>query len=61
MHLHGAVPNGWRAEIHVNNWLNANVSDKDLPELANGWVTLNEKLGLGLERNDATLKEYRVK
>jgi L-rhamnonate dehydratase len=23
-HLQAAVPNGWRAEIHVNNWLTAN-------------------------------------
>jgi hypothetical protein len=28
--LHGAVPNGG-AEIHVNNWLTANLIYKDLP------------------------------
>ena len=61
MHLHAAVPNGWRAEIHVNNWLTANVVYKDLPELANGWVTLNEKPGLGSELNEEAVKEYRVK
>jgi len=58
LHLHAAVPNGWRAEIHVNNWLVANVVYKGLPELADGWVTLNEKPGLGLDLNDDAVKEF---
>jgi len=61
LHLHAAVPNGWRAEIHVNNWLTANVVYKGLPELADNWVTLNEKPGLGLELNEDAVKEFRVK
>jgi L-alanine-DL-glutamate epimerase-like enolase superfamily enzyme len=61
IHLHGAVPNGWRAEIHVNNRLTANVVYKGLPELANGWVTLNEKPGLGLELNEDAVKEFKAK
>lgn len=59
-HLHAAVPNGWRAEIHVNNWLTANVVYKGLPELADGWVTLNEKPGLGLDLHDDAVKEFRA-
>jgi L-alanine-DL-glutamate epimerase-like enolase superfamily enzyme len=59
--LHAAVPNGWRAEIHVNNWLTANVVYKGLPELADNWVTLNEKPGLGLELNEDAVKEFRAK
>ena len=61
MHLHAAVPNGWRAEIHVNNWLTANVVYKNLPKLADGWVTMNEQPGLGLELNEDAVAEYRVK
>src|SRR5499426_1974212 len=61
LHLHAAVPNGWRAEIHVNNWLTANVVYKSLPELANNWVTLNEKPGLGLELNEDAVREFGVK
>jgi hypothetical protein len=30
------APNGWRAEIHVNNWLTTNAVYKNLPELADG-------------------------
>jgi len=61
IHLHAAVPNGWRAEIHVNNWLTANTVYKDLPAPVNGWITLTEKPGLGLEINEDAVKEYRVK
>jgi L-alanine-DL-glutamate epimerase-like enolase superfamily enzyme len=32
-----------------------------LPELANNWVTLNEKPGLGLELNEDAVKEFGVK
>lgn len=58
LHLHAAVPNGWRAEIHVNNWLAANVVYKGLPELCDNWVTLSEKPGLGLELNEDAVKEF---
>jgi L-rhamnonate dehydratase len=61
VHLHAAVPNGWRAEIHVNNWLTSNLVYKDLPGPVNGWVTLTEKPGLGLELNEDAVTEYRVK
>jgi L-rhamnonate dehydratase len=61
VHLHAAVPNGWRAEIHVNNWLTSNLVYKDLPGPVNGWITLTEKPGLGLDLNEDVVKEYRVK
>jgi L-rhamnonate dehydratase len=61
IHLHAAVPNGWRAEIHVNNWLTANVVYKDLPAPVKGWITLPEKPGLGLELNDDAIKEFQVR
>jgi L-rhamnonate dehydratase len=59
-HLQAAVPNGWRAEIHVNNWLTANVVYKELPKLSDGWVTLTERPGLGVELNEDTVKEFQV-
>jgi len=60
IHLHAAVPNGWRAEIHVNNWLTSNVVYKEMPGPVNGWITLTEKPGLGLELNEDAVKEYKV-
>ncbi len=60
-HLQAAVPNGWRAEIHVNNWLTANAVYKELPELADGWVTLSERPGLGVELKEDVVREHRKK
>jgi L-rhamnonate dehydratase len=60
-HLHAAVPNGWRAEIHVNNWLTANAVYKDLAAPVKGWITLTEKPGLGLDLNDDAIKEFQVR
>ncbi|NIO07131.1 MAG: mandelate racemase/muconate lactonizing enzyme family protein [Deltaproteobacteria bacterium] len=60
IHLHAAVPNGWRTEVRVPNWLAADTIFKDAPKPVNGWVTLTEKPGLGLELNDEAVKEYKV-
>jgi L-alanine-DL-glutamate epimerase-like enolase superfamily enzyme len=61
IHLHAAVPNGWRAEIHVNNWLTANTVYRDVPGPVDGWITLSEKAGLGLDINEDAVKEFRAK
>jgi L-rhamnonate dehydratase len=60
LHLHGAVPNGWRTEFRVPNWLAANIIYKDPPNPENGWVTLTDRPGLGLELNEDAVKEYKV-
>lgn len=61
LHLQAAVPNGWRAEFHVNNRLTWNTIYKEVPEPVDGWVTLSERPGLGLELNPDAVKEYRAK
>ncbi len=61
IHLHAAVPNGWRAEVRVPNWLAAKVIYKDSPYPEDGWVTLTERPGLGLELNDDAVREYKVR
>ncbi len=61
MHLHAAVPNGWRTEFHLIGWLTANVIYMDPPGPVNGWVTLSEQPGLGLKLREDAVKEYRVK
>ncbi len=58
LHLHAAVPNGWRAEFHVNSLLTAKVIYKEAPAPVGGWVTLSERPGLGLELNEDAVKEY---
>jgi L-alanine-DL-glutamate epimerase-like enolase superfamily enzyme len=61
LHLHAAVPNGWRAEFHVNNWRTWNLLYKEVPGPVDGWVTLSEKPGLGLELNQDAVKEHSVR
>jgi L-alanine-DL-glutamate epimerase-like enolase superfamily enzyme len=61
LHLLAAVPNGWRAEVRVPNWLAADIIFKDAPKPVNGWVTMSEKPGLGLELKEDAAKEYKVK
>jgi L-alanine-DL-glutamate epimerase-like enolase superfamily enzyme len=34
---------------------------KDVPGPVEGWVTLTERPGLGLELNEDAVKEYRVR
>lgn len=61
MHLHAGVPNGWRTEFHLTNWLTAKVIYSDPPEPMDGWVTLPESPGVGMELIDEAVKEYRVR
>src|SRR5262249_26903896 len=61
LHLHAAVPNGWRAAMHGKKWLTSDLLDKDAPGRVNGWVTLREQPGLRLELNEDAVKEYRVR
>jgi len=58
LHLHAAVPNGWRAEFHVNSLLTSRVIYKEVPAPVDGWVSLSEKPGLGLELYEEAVKEY---
>ncbi len=61
IHLHAAVPNGWRTEVRVPNWLAADIIFKDAPKPVDGWVTLSERPGLGLELNEDAVKEHKVR
>lgn len=61
MHLHAAVPNGWRTEFHLTNWMTGEVIYKELPGPVKGWVTLTERPGLGMELREDAVKEYRVR
>jgi len=61
MHLQAAMANGWRVEFHFEMW---GVGDKIYKEPAapvDGWVTLPETAGLGLEPRFETLKEFEEK
>ena len=57
-HLMAAVANGWRVEFHLLMQLTGEALFQDPPKPENGWVTLPERPGLGLEPNEAGLKEF---
>jgi len=61
MHLQAAMANGWRVEFHFEMW---GIGDKVYKEPAapvNGWVTLPETPGLGLEPRFDALEEFEEK
>lgn len=60
MHLQAAVSNGWRVEFHYLMWKVGETIYKSTPEPKEGFVTLSEEPGLGLEPKREVLKEYLV-
>ncbi len=59
MHLIAGVANGWMVECHYGHMLHDEVIFVDPPRFDHGWLTLPEKAGLGLEVNEAALKEFQ--
>ena len=58
MQLIAAVPNGWRVEFRDEYEKLAETIFVDAPKPEEGWITLPEKPGLGLELNEDALKKY---
>lgn len=61
MHLQAAMANGWRVEFHFEMWGIGDKVYKEPPAPVNGWVTLPETPGLGLEPRFDALNEYEEK
>jgi len=61
MHLIAGVANGWIVEFHYGHTLRDNIIFVNPPLFDHGFLTLPEKPGLGLEPNEAGLKEYLEK
>ena len=54
-----AVSNGWRVEFHYLMWMVGELFYIDPPGPVDGWVTLGEDAGLGLEPRWDALHEYQ--
>ena len=61
MHLQAAMANGWRVEFHFEMWGVGDKIYREPPAPVNGWVTLAETPGLGLEPRWDALKEFEEK
>lgn len=59
MHLVAGVANGWMVEFHYGHTLRDETIFVNPPRFDHGWLTLPEKPGLGLDVNEAALKEYQ--
>ena len=60
VHLHAAVPNGWRVEYHYVHWHLGERIYVDPPAPDGTTVTLSEAPGLDLEPDFDALERYRV-
>ena len=60
MHLLAGVANGWIVEYHYGHTLRNEVIFKSPTSFDHNWLILPEKPGLGLEINEAALKEFQV-
>jgi L-rhamnonate dehydratase len=61
MHLQAAMANGWRVEFHFEMWGVGDKIYKEPPAPVNGWVTLPDTPGLGLDPRFDALKEFEEK
>ncbi len=55
--LHGGVANGWRVEFHYVMWMAGEAIFKNPPGPVQGWVTLTETPGHGLEPDEDVLRD----
>ncbi|GIX49369.1 MAG: enolase [Candidatus Tectimicrobiota bacterium] len=60
MHLQAGLANGTRVEFHYVMWKVGELLFRDPPAPVEGWVTLPDTPGLGLDPRPEALQEYRV-
>ena len=58
MHLIAGIANGWMVECHYGHVLRDQIIYRNAPHPEQGWLTLPEKPGLGLDVNEEALKKY---
>jgi L-rhamnonate dehydratase len=59
MQLIAGVANGWIVECHYGHMLRDEILFVDPPSFDRGWLTVPETPGLGLQVNEAALREYQ--
>jgi L-alanine-DL-glutamate epimerase-like enolase superfamily enzyme len=58
MHLIAGIANGWMVECHYGHVLRDQIIYHEAPSPEQGWLTLPESPGLGLQVNEQALKKY---
>jgi L-alanine-DL-glutamate epimerase-like enolase superfamily enzyme len=60
MHLQAGKPNGRRVEFHYLSWMMYEAVCRSIPDPVEGWVTVPDTPGLGLDPRPGIIQEYRV-
>lgn len=59
-HLQSGMANGSSVEFHYRHWMVYRAVYKDLPEPKDGWLTVPDTPGLGLDPDPGVVEEYRA-
>jgi L-rhamnonate dehydratase len=59
MHLQAGMSNGWRVEFHYLSWMMYEAVYQNTVRPVNGWVTVPDTPGLGLDPKPGIIQEYR--
>jgi L-alanine-DL-glutamate epimerase-like enolase superfamily enzyme len=60
MHLQAGMSNGWRVEFHYVRWMTDQAVCQSIPQPVQGWVTVPDTPGVGLDPKPGLIAEYRV-
>ncbi|WP_266064873.1 mandelate racemase/muconate lactonizing enzyme family protein [Brucella intermedia] len=59
--LHAGLQNGGLVEYHFHKWMAYNAIFKEVPQPENGFLTVSQAPGFGLEPKDGLITEYKAK
>jgi L-rhamnonate dehydratase len=59
--LHAGVINGGLVEYHFHKWMAYNAIFEKVPQPEDGYLTVSQEPGLGLNPKDGLIKEFKVK
>ena len=58
--LHAGVANGGLVEYHFHKWMAYNAIFKEVPQPEDGYLTVSQQPGLGLEPKEGLIQEFKV-
>jgi L-alanine-DL-glutamate epimerase-like enolase superfamily enzyme len=59
--LHAGLQHGGLVEYHFHKWMAYNAIFKTVPQPENGWLTVSQEPGLGLDPKDGLIAEFAVR
>lgn len=59
--LHAGLSNGGLVEYHFHKWMTYNALFEEVPQPQDGWLSVSQEPGFGLEPKDGIIDTYRVR